>query len=188
MIEQNLGIEGAYLVKHEIFTDERGTFREWFKASQTKNIAPLFSVHQANYSNSKKWVIRGIHYSIPPHNQAKIVTCASGEVMDVLVDLRTGSGTFLNIEYIQLSEDSGNAVYIPSGVGHGFLVKSEKGTVVYLTSSEYKPEYEKSIHPLDAQLGINWQIEKGKQAILSQNDENSPTLFQAINMGYLPKF
>jgi len=186
MTLQELSISGCYLVTHKVFPDERGIFREWFRSEEILSVDKNFSVKQANYSNSKKYVIRGIHYSLAPSGQAKVVTCASGEIVDVLVDIRTGSPTYLNVENVRLSEKSGNVIYIPSGVGHGFIVESQSASVVYLTSSTYAPEYEKAICPMDPDLGIDWPIPAGEIAIISDADLNAQKLAQAIELNELP--
>jgi len=188
MTLQKLSIEGAYLLTHRVFPDERGIFREWFKAEEIASIDKDYSVQQANYSKSKQWVIRGIHYSLAPAGQSKVVTCADGKIVDVLVDLRLGSPTYLEVEYIELLEDSGNVVYIPSGVGHGFIVESESAAIVYLTSSEYSPEYEKAICPTDPELRIKWPLPNGEVGIISSADIQAQTLAQAIANGNLPTF
>jgi dTDP-4-dehydrorhamnose 3,5-epimerase len=185
---QELSIVGAYLATHKVFPDERGLFREWFKAEEIASIDSSFSVQQANYSKSKNLVIRGIHYSLSPQGQSKVVTCASGSLVDVLVDLRVGSPTFLKIEYVELSEESGKVVYIPSGVGHGFIVQNENTSVVYLTSSGYSPDFEKAICPTDPDLDINWPIPAGELGIISKADTEAPTLEQAKESGILPIF
>ena len=188
MTLHELSIEGAYLATHRVFPDERGLFREWFKADEISSIDKSFSVQQANYSRSKQWVIRGIHYSLAPEGQSKVVTCASGAVIDVLIDLRLNSPTYLKVVYIELSEESGNVVYIPSGVGHGFIVQSESASVVYLTSSGYSPEFEKAICPTDPALGIQWPLPAGQLGVISKADTEAPTLSQAIEDGALPNF
>jgi dTDP-4-dehydrorhamnose 3,5-epimerase len=185
---QELSIAGAYVATHRVFPDERGLFREWFKAEEITSIDNDFSVQQANYSKSNQWVIRGIHYSLAPQGQAKVVTCASGKIVDVLVDLRMGSPSYLKVEYLELSEDSGKVIYIPSGVGHGFIVESESAAVVYLTSSGYAPEYEKAICPTDIELGIVWPLPVGEVGIISKADTDAPTLAQAKESGTLPTF
>jgi len=184
---QELSIKGAYLATHRVFPDERGLFREWFKADEIATVDTAFSVQQANYSKSKQWVIRGIHYSLAPEGQSKVVTCASGAIVDVLIDLRLDSPSYLKVEYIELSEDSGNVVYIPSGVGHGFIVESESASVVYLTSSGYYPEFEKAICPTDPALGIKWPLPIGEIGTISKADTEAPTLLQARESGNLPK-
>ena len=188
MTLEKLSISGAYIAIHKVFPDERGIFREWFKSEEILTIDKNFSVQQANYSKSKQWVIRGIHYSIAPQGQAKLVTCASGAIVDVLIDLRLGSPTYLKVEYIELSEDSGKVIYIPTGVGHGFAVTSEIASIVYLTSSGYTPEYEMVICPLDPDLSITWPIPIGELAIISKVDREAPGLLNASTLSQLPTF
>jgi dTDP-4-dehydrorhamnose 3,5-epimerase len=188
MTLDKLSISGAYLSTHKVFPDERGVFREWFRSEEILTIDAQFSVQQANYSNSKQWVIRGIHYSMAPEGQAKIVTCASGAIVDVLIDLRVGSPTYLKIEHIELSEESGKVIYIPSGVGHGFIVTSNFASVVYLTSSRYAPEYEKAISPTDPGLAITWPLPTGVIAIISKSDLKAPSFSRASELGDLPIF
>jgi dTDP-4-dehydrorhamnose 3,5-epimerase len=185
---KELSILDCYLITHRVFPDERGIFREWFRDKEIHSIDEHFSVKQANYSKSKKWVIRGIHYSLAPDGQAKLITCANGEIIDVLVDLRDGSPTYLQVEYVELSENSGRTIYIPTGVGHGFVVKSDSASVVYLTSSEYIPEYEQAICPIDPDLGIKWPVPNGEVIVISKTDQQAQNLFTARASGLLPKF
>jgi dTDP-4-dehydrorhamnose 3,5-epimerase len=188
MTLRELSIAGMYVSSHGVFPDERGFFKEWFKAEEIASIDSDFSVQQANYSKSNQWVIRGIHYSLTPEGQEKVVTCASGGIIDVTIDLRVGSPTYLRVEYIELSEDSGEVIYIPSGVGHGFIVQTKSAAVVYLTSSKYAPEYEKAICPTDRGLGITWPLPFGELGIISKADTEAPTLAQAKESGTLPTF
>jgi len=188
MTLHELSIAGMYVSSYGVFQDERGFFKEWFKAEEIASIDSDFSVQQANYSKSNQWVIRGIHYSLAPQGQAKVLSCASGKIIDVTIDLRVGSPTFLRVEYIELSEDSGEFVYIPSGVGHGFIVKSAPAAVVYLTSSKYSPEFEKAICPTDIELGINWPLPVGELGIISKADTEASSLAQAEESGSLPTF
>ena len=188
MSYSELKIEGCYLITQKVFPDERGLFREWFRASEISEIDSDFSIQQANFSHSKRGVIRGMHFSLAPNGQSKIVTCTSGAVTDVLVDLRVGSPTFLKVEHLQFSEDQGLSVYIASGVGHGFQVTSVAGSMMYLTSSIYAPTFEKSISPLDPELGINWPITEFSEVILSDVDRNAPSLQDAEKIGILPTF
>jgi dTDP-4-dehydrorhamnose 3,5-epimerase len=183
-----LEISGCFLIHQKVFSDNRGFFREWFRSSEISEIDPKFSIEQANFSHSKKGVIRGLHYSIAPEGQAKVVTCTSGSVVDVLVDLRVGSPTYLSIQQIELSEDSGLSVFIASGVGHGFQVLSATGSMMYVTSSVYSPSQEKGISPIDPTLHIEWPILETSLVTLSGADQNAPSLTEASNLGILPIF
>lgn len=188
MILRKLSIEGAYISSHKIHCDNRGYFREWFKNEEPNPSFQNFEVQQANFSKSKKWVIRGIHYSLAPKGQEKIVTCVGGEIIDVLVDLRIGSSSFLAIEYVNLKEDNGDVIFIPNGVGHGFIVISNSASVVYLTSSTYSPNFERAIQPFDPELGIKWALPEGTQGLLSINDEQAPSLAEITRQKQLPIF
>ena len=188
MNAQRLEIDGCFVLEHKVFPDERGLFREWFKVEETRKLSPNFEVQQANFSISKRGVIRGIHYSLAPEGQAKLVSCAHGKITDVLIDLRKGSPSYLKIEYVQLSESSGTTVLIASGVGHGFIVESESAGVVYLTSSAYAPQFEKAICPTDPDLKIHWPHPDGGGYVISPADANAPTLSQADVAGDLPNY
>ena len=185
---QKLGIDGCFVFEHKVFPDERGLFREWFKGEETRKLAPSFEVQQANFSISKRGVIRGIHYSLAPKGQSKLVSCAQGGITDVLVDLRKGSPSYLKVEYVHLYEESGRTVFIASGVGHGFIVETESAAVVYLTSSAYAPQFEKAICPTDPGLAIHWPLPEGIGYVISPADAGAPTLSQADSAGDLPNF
>jgi dTDP-4-dehydrorhamnose 3,5-epimerase len=185
---QRLEIDGCFVLEHRVFPDERGLFKEWFKAEETRKLAPDFEVEQANFSISKRGVIRGIHYSLVPAGQSKLVSCAQGGITDVLVDLRKNSPSYLKVEYAYLSESSGSTLFIASGVGHGFIVETESAAVVYLTSSVYAPQFEKAICPTDPDLAIHWPLPHGVGYVISSADASAPTLSQADAAGDLPKY
>ena len=185
---QRLEIDGCFVLEHKVFPDERGLFKEWFKSEETQKLAPNFEVEQANFSISKRGVIRGIHYSVAPAGQSKLVSCAQGGITDVLVDLRKGSPTYLKVGYVDLSESSGSTLFIASGVGHGFFVETESAAVVYLTSSVYAPQFEKAICPTDPDLAINWPLPQGVGHVISSADASAPTLSQADAAGDLPNY
>ena len=183
-----LEISGCYVFEHKTFPDDRGLFREWFKAEELNKIDSNFSVMQANFSQSKIGVVRGIHYSLAPKGQSKLITCVEGEITDVLVDLRKGSPTYLNVEYTNLEANSGKTVFVAQGVGHGFAVLSASASVVYLTSSPFAPEFEKSISPIDSALDIKWSIPAGVGMVLSPADRSASSLQDADAQGKLPTY
>ena len=99
-----LSISGAFVSESTVWCDDRGFFREWFKRRDfDARWASTFDIQQANLSVSKRNVVRGLHYSIAPEGQAKLVTCAFGEVDDVIVDVRVGSPTFDAVEVVRLA-------------------------------------------------------------------------------------
>lgn len=181
-----LSIAGSFLFTFELFEDNRGSFREWFKEKEMKSAISSFRVEQANISHSIKGTIRGLHYSTAPEGQDKLITCVKGMITDVLVDFRVNSPSKLKIEYVDLNDANGKVLFIPSGVGHGFVARSEMASVVYLTSSAFSPRYEKAINPNDSALGIIWPLPTGQPSILSEKDAQAPTFAEAEEAGILP--
>ena len=184
-----LGIDGAWRVESEVHLDFRGSFREWFKSEEVKKVTGMdFSVAQANVSTSGKGVIRGIHYSLAPQGQAKWVTCVSGRILDVIVDIRPSSETFKYVEYVELKSTDANAILIGPGLGHGFIALEENSIVSYLLNSPYSPENEYEIRPKDIDLAINWpsDLTQIKEFVLSEKDEGAPTLSARLSEGKLP--
>jgi dTDP-4-dehydrorhamnose 3,5-epimerase len=181
-----LGIEGAWLAESPVWSDERGFFREWFKAEKVKQeIGHSFNVEQANISSSVKGTLRGIHYSLAEKGQAKWITCVSGLIKDVIVDIRPNSKTFGKWIEIELSGTSGISVLIGDGLGHGFLTLAEASIVAYLVSSPYSPTEEYEINPLDSAIGIDWGLSI-KELNISNKDKNAPTLEERRTEGKLP--
>jgi dTDP-4-dehydrorhamnose 3,5-epimerase len=185
---RELTIKGVWLADLKLHGDNRGNFSEWFKKSEIASKTGLaFDVAQANISTSQKGVLRGIHYSLADVGQAKWVTCVSGSVLDVMVDLREGSPTFGEFETIKLDHASGTSVLVAPGLGHGFLALEDSSSVAYLLSSQYSPVDEYEINPFDDEIGIDWGIEIA-EAILSEKDRNAPSLETQKANGKLPKY
>ena len=100
--------------------DDRGHFREWYKMGDFEEAGVDFHATQANLSMSSRNVVRGLHYSLAPEGQAKVVTCAYGELDDVIVDIRVGSPTFGRVEVVHLAAGEGRSVLVPVGAAHGY--------------------------------------------------------------------
>ena len=173
---RELGIKGAFVSEHKVHGDSRGLFREWYKKTLFDSIGINFEIAQANHSISEKNVLRGVHYSIAASGQHKLVTCAAGQILDVIIDLRIDSPSYLKVEKVPLTPESGDVLFVPTGVGHSFLVISDSVSVVYLTSSEFDPENEKTISPLDPLLGLEWPTNLKDELSLSERDLSAPTL------------
>jgi dTDP-4-dehydrorhamnose 3,5-epimerase len=181
-----LEIEGVWLAESPVWSDDRGFFREWFKCGEIKNATGRdFGIEQANISLSSTGTLRGIHYSIAPRGQAKWITCVSGSIKDVIVDIRPNSRTFGEWIEAELSGNSGKAVFISEGLGHGFLSLQDNTSVAYLVSTPFSPTYEFEINPLDEKIGINWGMQVSKLKI-SDKDKNAPTLAERLSEGKLP--
>jgi dTDP-4-dehydrorhamnose 3,5-epimerase len=183
MIE--LSIPGAFILESPVWEDDRGLFREWFKREDLDAANVDFPIQQANLSVSKRNVVRGLHYSIAPEGQAKLVTCAYGTLDDVLVDVRMGSATYGAVEVIHLSAEEERSVLIPAGLAHGFCVTSEIGALTYLLSSPFNAGMELEINPFDGILNVPWPL--SGEAIMSDKDATAPTLMQRLWSGKLPK-
>ena len=167
-----LGIDGAWIARSPVHDDARGYFREWFKADEIEQVTGRkFVVQQANISSSNKGVLRGIHYSITTEGQGKWITCISGSIWDVVVDIRPASPSFKKWVGVELSALSGDSMFISEGLGHGFISLEDNSTVAYLLTSKYSPTEEFEIYPLDPDLAIKWPLENPS---LSAKDESAP--------------
>ena len=182
-----LGIEGAWLAESPVWSDDRGLFREWFKSEEVKAATGRnFGFEQANISLSSIGTLRGIHYSIAPRGQAKWITCVSGSIQDVIVDIRPDSKTFGQWIDVELMGASGNALLISEGLGHGFLALEDNTAVAYLVSTPFSPTDEFEINPLDEKIGIRWGMEL-RSLKISGKDKIAPTLAERLAEGRLPK-
>jgi dTDP-4-dehydrorhamnose 3,5-epimerase len=181
-----LGIDGAWLAESPVWRDDRGFFREWFKSVDFEDATGRnFEIEQANISLSPAGTLRGIHYSIAPRGQAKWITCVSGSIKDVIVDVRPDSKSFGQWIEVELSGDSGKAVFISEGLGHAFLALEDNSAVAYLVSTPFSPTDEFEINPFDEKIGINWGMSL-RDLKVSDKDKNAPTLAERFTAGKLP--
>lgn len=188
---RELTVPGAWEITPQQFGDSRGLFLEWFKASAfAQEVGHDLALAQANMSVSAAGALRGIHFADVPPGQAKYVTCVAGAVLDVVVDLRTGSPTFGRWDTVLLDDVDRRGVYLAEGLGHGFLSLEDGSTVVYLCSEGYAPGREHGVHPLDPEIGIEWPTtaRDGSALVvqLSEKDAEAPSLAQAAAAGLLP--
>jgi dTDP-4-dehydrorhamnose 3,5-epimerase len=183
-----LSIEGAWTYTPRVHGDDRGSFVETFRGAEfAAALGYELTVGQVNCSVSRRGVIRGIHYADVPPGQGKYVTCVAGAALDVIVDLRVGSPGFGQWESVYLDDKDRRAVFLPEGLGHGFMALSEQATIVYLCSTPYAPGREHGVHPLDPGLGIDWPLgDLPGGPVLSAKDANAPTLAEALRAGSLP--
>ncbi|MEV0492511.1 dTDP-4-dehydrorhamnose 3,5-epimerase [Streptomyces atratus] len=182
---RQLSLEGAWVHEPKVFPDSRGSFHEWFKASELIEAAGHgLQLAQANFSVSRRGTLRGIHFADVPPSQAKYVKCVRGEVLDVIVDIRVGSPTYKQWEAVRLDDIDHHAVYLAEGLGHSFMALSDDATVVYLCSEGYAPGREHGIDPLDPELSIEWP--EGITPLLSEKDAAAPSLAEAEKQGLLP--
>ncbi|HVA69852.1 MAG TPA: dTDP-4-dehydrorhamnose 3,5-epimerase family protein [Acidimicrobiales bacterium] len=179
-----LSIPGLFVLESPVWSDERGFFREWYQGKDLEASGVTFAIHQANLSTSKRGVVRGLHYSLAPGGQAKLVTCAYGELDDVIVDVRVGSPTFGHVEVVHLAADDERSVLVPASAAHGFCVTSELGVLSYLLSSPFNAAMELEINPFDETLNVPWPLLG--EPIMSEKDVAAPSLAQRQAANELP--
>jgi dTDP-4-dehydrorhamnose 3,5-epimerase len=185
-------ISGAFTMTPQQHRDDRGVFLEWFRSDRfVETTGHRFEVAQANCSVSTAGTIRGIHFAQLPPSQAKYVTCPSGAILDVVVDIRLGSPTFGQWDAVVLDDDDRKALYIAEGLGHAFMALADGSVVNYLCSAQYAPGREHGVHPLDPGIGIEWPT-RGRDGSaltpsLSPKDEQAPVLADLVDSGLLPE-
>lgn len=184
MIE--LPIEGLFELESPVWADDRGFFREWFTTADFEALGVDFHARQANLSMSTRNVVRGLHYSLAPEGQAKVVTCAYGSLDDVIVDIRVGSPTYGHVQVVHLEANIGRSLLLPGGVAHGFCVVSEHAALSYLLSSPFNAPFELEINPFDRELTVPWTVEG--EPVVSAKDAAAPTLAQRWAAKELPVF
>ncbi|MCV7260559.1 dTDP-4-dehydrorhamnose 3,5-epimerase [Mycobacterium shimoidei] len=182
---RELDIPGAWEIIPQLHSDSRGLFFEWLTEREFTGFAGhRLRVRQANCSVSQAGALRGLHFAQLPPSQAKYVTCVSGSVFDVVVDIRLGSPTYGRWASVVLDAQDHRSVYISEGLAHGFLALQDNSTVVYLCSTEYNPQREYTICATDPQLRIDWP--GNHELVLSERDAAAPTLKEVEASGLLP--
>jgi dTDP-4-dehydrorhamnose 3,5-epimerase len=182
---RELAIPGAWQIVPQLHSDSRGLFFEWLTdRGFTAFAGHQLDVRQANCSVSAAGVLRGLHFAQLPPSQAKYVTCLSGSVFDVVVDIRVGSPTFGRWDSVLLDDRERRSVYISEGLAHGFLALQDNSTVMYLCSTEYNPRREHTICATDPALAIDWP--RDRELVLSDRDADAPTLDEVRAAGLLP--
>lgn len=166
-------INGVFELIPQQFKDSRGVFTKLFHEDVFQTLGLNVKWSEQYYSTSKKHVIRGMHFQLPPHDHEKLVTCIDGEIVDVVVDLRKESITYGQFDQFELKSEIGNSIYIPRGCAHGFYTKSNQAIVLYNVSSVYNVDADYGIR-WDS-FGMEWPMD---QPILSAKDRNLPPLQQ----------
>lgn len=180
-----LAIAGAWRIRPRVFTDNRGSFAEWFRSDHVESATGFqFSVAQANISRSARGVVRGIHYADVPPGQAKLVVPMSGRIIDYIVDIRVGSPTFGQWVSEELDSAVHDAVLIEPGLGHAFVACDDNALVSYLVTDVYRPEREHGINPFDSDLGLEFPADLTLS--VSDKDRDAPSFASVTEAGTLP--
>lgn len=168
-------LDGLYIIKPVVYSDERGYFFESYRDDIFKKKIGNINFIQENESYSTKGILRGLHFQTEPYAQAKLVRCIKGKVLDVVVDIREKSKTFGKYKSFLLSEHNKLQLFIPKGFAHGFIVLSNEAIFSYKVDNLYHPENDSGILWCDKDLNIDWVLEK-KDIIVSQKDSKLKSL------------
>ena len=166
-------LEGPILVKPRVFGDERGFFHETYRREVYAGLGIPEEFVQDNHSRSGHGIVRGMHFQVG-RGMAKLVRCARGAILDVVVDLRRGSPTFGEWEGFELDDANLHQLYCPIGFGHGFCVLSDSADVIYKCDAYYDESIERGIKYDDPDVGVRWP--ENVELIPSKRDANAPLL------------
>lgn len=171
-IESNL--KGLYVIETNSIEDKRGHFFRAYCKKEFSSIGFQKEIVQINQSfNKKKATFRGFHYQKPPFKEVKIIRCIAGKVLDIVIDIRKDSKTFLENFQIELSQDNKKMIYIPEGFAHGFITLEENSQLLYYHSEYYRPNFESGLRYNDLKLNIEFPV---KIESVSERDVNLPLI------------
>jgi dTDP-4-dehydrorhamnose 3,5-epimerase len=174
MIFREAKLRGAYVVEPELIEDDRGFFGRTWSAEEFSEHGLNPNIAQCNTSlNRRKGTLRGMHYQIPPHEEAKLVRCTAGAIYDVIVDLRPGSPTWAQWIAVELTSQNRLMVYVPEGFAHGFQTLADNSEVCYQMSATYSPESARGVRWDDPAFGIEWPL---SVSVISERDRTHPFL------------
>jgi dTDP-4-dehydrorhamnose 3,5-epimerase len=167
-------LDGPILIQPRVLGDERGFFCETYRREVFAELGIPEEMVQDNHSRSRRGIVRGMHFQIGA-GAAKLVRCARGAIVDVMVDIRRGSPTFAQWEAFELTEDNMRSVYCPIGFAHGFCVLSDIADVMYKQSSYYADATERGIAYDDPDVAVDWPLPAG-ELVPSRRDATAPLL------------
>ena len=174
MIFTETKLKGAYVIDLEPRTDDRGFFarafcQHEFEAHQLKPV-----IAQGNLAyNHQKGTLRGMHFQIPPAAETKLVRCTRGAILDIIVDLRPESPTYLQHVGVELTADNHRAIYVPERFAHGYQVLADQTETSYQVGEFYSPPNERALRYDDPQLGLSWPL---PVTVVSDKDQKAPLL------------
>ena len=170
MIFEETKLKGAYVVSLQLLTDARGGFARTFCKKEFQQINHQKEFVQLNHSyNTFKGTVRGMHFQLPPYQEIKLIRCIKGAVIDVIVDLRENSPTFLQHVSVELSAENKKMMYVPENFAHGFQTLEDNTELIYHHTQFYTPQADTGIRFNDPMLKINWPLEP---VMVSEKDKN----------------
>ena len=172
MIFRETNLEGAYLVEPERHDDRRGFFARTWCIREFEQHGLIAGMVQASVSfNRKKGTLRGLHYQVPPSQEAKLVRCTAGAIYDVIVDLRPKSATFLQHVGVTLSAQNHHALYVPPGFAHGFQTLADDTEVSYMMTDFYEPQHARGVRWDDPAFNVVWPVD---ERVIIERDNGYP--------------
>lgn len=167
-------INGVFEIEPQVFGDNRGWFCETYSKRELEKFGINADFVQDNRSfSAQKGTLRGLHCQTDPKAQAKLVSCTRGKILDVAVDIREGSPTYMKWIAVELSEENKKMLYIPKGCLHGFVTLTDNVELSYKVDEFYSPENDRSICWNDAEIGVEWGVD---EPVLSEKDKKAPLL------------
>jgi dTDP-4-dehydrorhamnose 3,5-epimerase len=172
---KELNLAGCFEIDSYVHTDSRGLFAKFCIDQAYREIGIEQNFAEEFFTVSKRNVVRGMHFQVPPKSQHKTVCCIDGKVLDILFDLRMGSPTYLKSDSIELNGKQPKLIYIPPGIAHGFLAEEDNSILLYKVSEGYSRELDQGIHWNS--FGYQWPVE---EPITSARDDGLPLLSDFI--------
>lgn len=180
MIFTETPLQGAYIVAVKKLEDDRGFFGRTFCGAEFREYGLKENMVQANVSyNKRKGTLRGMHYQVAPHQEAKLVRCTRGALYDVIVDFRPSSPTYKQWFGVELTADSYTMLYVPPDFAHGFITLRDDTEAIYQVSQFYTPGAEQGLRWNDPAIGIQWPVEI---AVISPKDAAWPDFKKGSNL------
>jgi dTDP-4-dehydrorhamnose 3,5-epimerase len=173
MIFRETKLAGVFIVEPDRFEDERGFFARTWSRREFSARGLESEVVECNSSfNIRQGTVRGMHYQVPPHSQAKIVSCPRGSIYDAIVDLRPASPTFKEWVAVELTQDNRTMLYVPTECAHGFQTLTDNAEVAYQMFAAYAPEHARGVRWNDPAFNISWP--DPKKVFMNQRDRDYP--------------
>jgi dTDP-4-dehydrorhamnose 3,5-epimerase len=169
-------LPGCSILQGDVFPDQRGAFTKTVHEPTFRQMGLPTDWREEYFTHSRRNVVRGMHFQVPPAAHAKLVFCVAGAVLDLVLDLRSGSPTFGEFEVFELNADTGRAVYAPVGCAHGFLSLSDRSTLYYKVETVHAPAQDAGVR-WDS-FGYTWPV---TDPIISERDRKHPTLAEFVS-------
>jgi dTDP-4-dehydrorhamnose 3,5-epimerase len=175
-------LAGLFIVQRKLVEDDRGFLSRFYCAEEFRKLGGINKpITQINHTlTRKKGAVRGMHFQYPPHSEIKLVSCLKGKILDVAIDLRSTSPTFLQWHGEIISATNRKSLLIPEGFAHGFQALTQNCELIYLHTESYSPEAEGAINATDPKLRIDWPLPISELSVRDRNYDFIDENFQGI--------